>query len=83
LVSAEGKLSAQSLTMGDLARAAVGLNYAKMAKELGGVSREKELREAIRQVVADLIDICPEILKDENPRLIDLTEANSGFRAEV
>ncbi len=69
--------------MGDLARAAVGLNYAKMAKELGGVSREKELREAIRQVVADLIDICPEILKDENPRLIDLTEANSGFRAEV
>lgn len=69
--------------MGDLARVAVGLNYAKLARELGGVSREKELLEAIRQVVADLIGIDPEILRYEDPRLIDLEDANDGFRAEV
>lgn len=76
-------LSAQSLTIGDLTKAAVGLNYAKLAKELGGVSREKEILEAIRNVVADLIDIGPEILRHENPRLIDLAVANDGFRGEV
>lgn len=77
------QLSAQSVTIGDLAKAAVGLNYGKLAQELGGVSREQELLDAIRHVVADLIDIRPEIFRSENPRLIDLEDANDGFRAEV
>lgn len=69
--------------MGELARVVVGLNYNRLSQEFGGISREKELLEAIRNVISDLTDIDPEILKCENPRLIDLAEANDGFRAEV
>ncbi len=69
--------------MGELAKAVVGLNYGSLTQQLGGISSEKDLHEAIRNAIADLIDIDPEILKRENPRLLDLAVANDGFRAEV
>jgi hypothetical protein len=77
------QLSARCMTMGELAKAVVGLNYGSLTQQLGGISREKDLHEAIRNAIADLIDIDPEILKRENPRLLDLAVANDGFRAEV
>lgn len=73
---------AHSQTLGDAARTVVGLNYGKLAQELGP-SREGELMEAFRYVVSDITDINPSGLIGENPRLIDLVLANDGLRAGV
>jgi hypothetical protein len=76
------QLPAQSRTFGDLSKTAVGLNYGMLARELG-TSSESEMLDALRHVIADLIDVDPRALVGENPRLIDLALANDGFRAQV
>jgi hypothetical protein len=73
---------AQSQTLGRAARTVVGLNYGKLAQELGP-SRERELLEAFRYVISDVTDIEPCALLGENPRLIDLVLANDGLRVQV
>jgi hypothetical protein len=67
---------------GSLAKTVVGLNYGTLVQEFGP-AREAEMMEALRHVLGDLIDFAPEALCGENPRLIDLAEANDGFRAWV
>jgi len=73
---------AHSQTVGSAARTVVGLNYGKLAQELGP-SRERELLEAFRYVVSDVTDIEPCALIRENPRLIDIVLANDGLRFQV
>jgi hypothetical protein len=75
-------LPKNSSTFGDLAKTVVALNYGTLVCEFGS-SREAEMLESVRYVIADLIDIDPHALIDENPRLIDLAIANDGFRAQV
>ncbi len=77
-----GAFPAHSQTVGSAARTVVGLNYGKLAQELGP-SRERELLEAFRYVVSDVTDIEPCALIGENPRLIDIVLANDGLRFQV
>jgi hypothetical protein len=72
-------LPAQCHTLGDLAKVAVGLNYGRLVQEYGP-SNERQMAEALRCLVADLIDIDPHALIEQNPRLIDIVLANDGFR---
>ena len=72
-------LPAQCHTLRDLAKVAVALNYGKLVQEFGP-SRGKELIEALGRLVADVTDIDPHALAEENPRLIDIVLANDGFR---
>jgi|WetSurMetagenome_2_1015567.scaffolds.fasta_scaffold312807_1 hypothetical protein len=73
---------AHSRTIGDAARTIGGLNYSKLAREFGP-SRERERREALHYVIADVTGIEPSALITENPRLIDLVLANDGFRTQL
>ena len=75
-------LPTNSATFGGLAKTVVALNYGTLLRELGS-SRDAELLESVRYILADLIGIDPHALKDENPRLIDVAIANDGFRAQV
>jgi hypothetical protein len=77
-----GAFPAHSQTVGSAARTVVGLNYSKLAQELGP-SRERELLEAFRYVASDVTDIEPCALIGENPRLIDIVLANDGLRFQV
>ena len=72
-------LPAQCHTLGDLAKVAVGLNYGRIALKYGP-SNEQQMANALRRLVADLIDIDPHALIDQDPRLIDIVLANDGFR---
>jgi hypothetical protein len=72
-------LPAQCHTLGDLAKVAVGLNYSKLAQEFGP-SNDQQTAEALRRLVADLVDIDPKALIERDPRLIDIVLVNDGFR---
>ncbi|MBY0503202.1 MAG: hypothetical protein K2X03_04805 [Bryobacteraceae bacterium] len=76
------QLSAQSRTFGELTKTVVGLNHGLLVREFGAC-RESETYQALRYVIGDLIDIDPNVLVGEDPRLIDLVLANDGFRASV
>jgi hypothetical protein len=60
------------LTVGDLARTVVGLNHAGLVRQFGP-SAEREFRDALRYVVADVTGAEPESLR-EYTRLSDLVE---------
>ena len=72
-------LPRQCHTLGDLSSVAVGLNYGRLA-QVYGPSGERQMTDALRRLVADLIDIDPHALIGESPRLIDIVIANDGFR---
>jgi len=65
-------------TFGDLARLTMGLNYGKLSGELGH-ARTSDIAEAVRYVLADLIDIDPQTLVGANPRLIDVVLEEGVF----
>jgi len=71
-----------SATLGDFTKTVVGLNYGKLVQEFGP-SRDRELLEALRYVIADVTDIEPRALAAENPQLIDLVRENDGLRMQV
>jgi hypothetical protein len=73
---------AHSRDFGDLAKTVAALNYGRLVQEFGS-SREREFVEALRFVIADVTDIDPLALVEENPRLIDLVLANDGLRPQV
>ena len=75
-------LPAYTYTAGDMARAVAALNYGKLARESVPTS-DRELMEALRWVIAELTDLHPSLLRDENPRLIEIMEANEGLGARV
>jgi hypothetical protein len=72
-------LPAQCHTLGDIAKVAVGLNYSKLAQEYGP-SNDQQTAEALRRLIADLVDIDPNALIEQDPRLIDIVLVNDGFR---
>lgn len=74
------KLPDHVVSMGDLARAAVALNYGELVTERGS-SREREISEALRWVIADATAIQPSAFMTEDPTLLDIVIANDGFRA--
>ncbi len=69
-------------TFGDFAKTVVALNYGKLAREMGR-SRDAELLEAIRYLIADLVGVEPFALVGKNPTLIDIATVNDGFRMGV
>jgi hypothetical protein len=72
-------LPAQCHALGDLAKVAVGLNYSELAQAYGP-SNDQQTAEALRRLVADLVDIDPNVLIEQDPRLIDIVLVNDGFR---
>jgi hypothetical protein len=71
-------LPAQVQTVGDLAKTVVGLNYGRLVREFGP-SREQDLHHALLFVIADITELEPYALGEENPTLTDLMLANDDM----
>jgi hypothetical protein len=69
-------------TMGNLAVAVAGLNYGKLAVELGCTS-DRELKAALYAVIADVIGPVREEILKSNPTLLDLVLVSEGLRGAV